>query len=70
MTAQLMQIMERRFEEHRDDYLRLLDEERKTEREMAKVSERLRLLGKLLELEGKQVELPKEAKPRKRRRAA
>jgi hypothetical protein len=60
----------KRFQATKEEYLTLRAEERRTEAERQKVIERLGLLSKLLELEGKKVDLPETVTTRRRRRAA
>ncbi|MGA7851087.1 MAG: hypothetical protein WCA13_18450 [Terriglobales bacterium] len=67
-----MKIMQKRFNIQRDDYLRLVGKARQAMAEAVKTAERLELLRKLLELEGKQVQLPPELesnRPKHRRSA-
>lgn len=71
MTDHFARLMLQRFIGQRDEYLTLVQEQNQTDAQRVKVFERLRLLGRLLELEGKKVQLPKSgAKPRRRGRAA
>ncbi len=72
MSDDLMELIQNRFNVQRDEYLRLVDEASKARAEVEKVAERLKLMRRLLELEGEAVRLPpeREAKPPKRRRSA
>jgi len=64
------------FESQRDEYLSLLREAGEAKARVAKSAERIRLLRKLLALEGRQVDVPIELEdeerlaPRRRRKAA
>lgn len=56
----LIGLMSEQFRLQRDEYLRILNEMNQAKAEMAKAEERLKLMHRLLELDGKTVELPPE----------
>jgi hypothetical protein len=72
VSSDLLDLIQRRFQTLRDQYLELIHQQKQADDELTKIAERLGLFAKLLELEGQKVKLPEEIEsgPRRRRRKA